>query len=102
MSARRADGASSEYDAVLWATGFETDHSWIQIPAIKDAAGQVRHERGVTAAPGLYLLGLTWQHTRTSALLGWVTHDAAFLAENISRRSALPSSSRPFLTVPKA
>jgi hypothetical protein len=26
----------------------------------------------VTPVPGLYMLGLTWQHTRGSALLGWV------------------------------
>jgi putative flavoprotein involved in K+ transport len=82
-----ADGTSAEYDAVLWATGFRTDHSWIEVPHIKDAQGRVQHERGVTAAPGLYVLGLTWQHTRTSALLGWVTNDAEFLAEHIASRS---------------
>jgi hypothetical protein len=37
--------------------------------------------------PGLYVLGLTWQHTRTSALLGWVTNDAEFLADHIGSRS---------------
>jgi putative flavoprotein involved in K+ transport len=30
------------------------------------------------------MLGLTWQHTRGSALLGWVGSDAAFLAGQIS------------------
>ena len=39
--------------------------------------------RGVTDSPGLYLLGMTWQHTRTSALLGWVGNDAAYLADRI-------------------
>ena len=82
-SASFADGTSSEYDAVLWATGFRTDHSWIDIHQIKDEQGHVQHERGVTEAPGLYVLGLTWQHTRTSALLGWVTNDAEYLAEHI-------------------
>jgi hypothetical protein len=33
------------------------------------------------------VLGLTWQHTRTSALLGWVRNDAAFLAEQIASRA---------------
>ena len=41
------------------------------------------HRRGVTDAPGLYFLGLTWQHTRGSALVGWVKDDAAFIAEQI-------------------
>jgi putative flavoprotein involved in K+ transport len=82
-----ADGASSEHDTVLWATGFTTDHSWIEISQVKDAQGCIQHVRGVTAMPGLYVLGLTWQHTRTSALLGWVTNDAEFLAEHIGSRS---------------
>jgi hypothetical protein len=42
--------------------------------------------RGVTPVPGLYMLGLSWQHTRRSALLGWVGSDAAFLAEQVARR----------------
>ena len=31
--------------------------------------------------PGLYFLGLSWQHTRGSALLGWIEDDAEFIAE---------------------
>lgn len=87
-----ADGTSSEYDAVLWATGFRTDHSWIDMREVKDKRGLVQHERGVTGAPGLYVLGLTWQHTRTSALLGWVTNDAEYLAEHIVSRATLTGS----------
>jgi putative flavoprotein involved in K+ transport len=41
------------------------------------------HRRGVTEVPGLYFLGLSWQHTRGSALLGFVQEDAAFLAGRI-------------------
>ena len=77
------DGASAECDGIVWATGFRVDHSWIDIPEIRDEGGQVRHVRGVTESPGLYMLGMTWQHTRTSALLGWVGDDAAFLADQI-------------------
>ena len=47
------------------------------------ADGRVRHRRGVTDMPGLYFLGLTWQHTRGSALIGWVKDDAAYIAEQI-------------------
>jgi hypothetical protein len=35
--------------------------------------GQAAQRRGVTEVPGLYFLGLCWQHTRGSALLGFVT-----------------------------
>ncbi len=77
------DGASAQYDGIVWATGFRTDHSWIEVSEIKGERGQVRHVRGVTESPGLYMLGMTWQHTRTSALLGWVGDDADFLAERM-------------------
>ena len=54
--------------------------------------GRVVHERGVTNSPGLYFLGLLWQHTRGSALLGWVKDDAEYLAQRIE---ALPGRFRP-------
>ena len=38
----------------------------------------------MTDVPGLYFLGLTWQHTRGSALIGWVKDDAEFIAERIA------------------
>jgi putative flavoprotein involved in K+ transport len=44
----------------------------------------LRHRRGVTDVLGLYFLGLTWQHTRGSALIGWVKDDARFIAERIA------------------
>ena len=72
-------------DAVIWATGFEFDHSWIE-PAVKDENGAIQHRRGVTAVEGLYFLGLPWQHTRGSALLGWVKDDAEYIAEQIASR----------------
>ncbi len=81
-----ADGSAADFDAVVWATGFTADHSWIDIQEAKDDQGHIRHQRGVTPSPGLYMLGLTWQHTRCSALLGWVGNDAAFLAAQIARR----------------
>jgi len=76
-------GSTLEVDAVIWATGYRPDFSWIDLP-ILDADGRLRHRRGVTDIPGLYFLGLTWQWTRGSALIGWVKDDAAFLAERIA------------------
>jgi hypothetical protein len=54
----------------------------IQLP-VTDGDRPLRHRRGVTDAPGLYFLGLSWQHTRGSALIGWVKDDAAFIAGRI-------------------
>jgi putative flavoprotein involved in K+ transport len=82
-----ADGTRSEYDAVVWATGFTTDDSWVDVPDATDPHGRLRQARGVTPSPGLYTLGRSWQHTRGSALLGWVGNDAAFLAAQIASRA---------------
>jgi putative flavoprotein involved in K+ transport len=77
------DGSRVAPATVIWATGFGLDHSWILAPAF-DEAGRLVHERGVTRSPGLYCLGLPWQHTRGSALLGWVKDDAEYLASRIT------------------
>ncbi|WP_138735210.1 flavin-containing monooxygenase [Modestobacter excelsi] len=79
-----ADGTRAEYDGVVWATGFRTDDSWVDVPDVTDERGRLRQSRGVTRSPGLYTLGRSWQHTRGSALLGWVGDDAALLAERIA------------------
>jgi putative flavoprotein involved in K+ transport len=83
LAVRYADGSQVEVDAVIWATGYRPDYAWIDLP-IFDSDGQLRHRRGVTDVPGLYFLGLTWQHTRGSALIGWVEDDAEFIAERIA------------------
>jgi putative flavoprotein involved in K+ transport len=80
---RFEDGSALEANAIIWATGYRPDYSWIDLPVL-DSNGRLRHRRGVTDVPGLYFLGLTWQWTRGSALIGWVKDDAAFLAERIA------------------
>jgi putative flavoprotein involved in K+ transport len=89
---RFADGEALEVSTVIWATGFRYDHSWIKVPVF-DEQGRVVHRRGVTEARGLYFLGLTWQYTRGSALLGWVGEDASYIAERIEafRATGTPS-----------
>ena len=85
-----SDGTKLDARAVIWATGFRVDHAWIDAPTF-DESGRVVHRRGVTESPGLYFLGLTWQHTRGSALLGWVKDDAQHIADQISAfRAAAP------------
>jgi len=77
-----ADGGELEVDAVIWATGYRSDYSWMTAPVVSPR-GEIVHKRGVTDIPGLYFLGLSWQHTRGSALLGWVKDDAEYLASRI-------------------
>ena len=85
---RFSDGSTLDVGVVIWATGYRSDCSWIHIPGVA-RGGQVAHRRGVTEAPGLYFLGLSWQHTRGSALLGFVNDDAAHLAGHIAARQAV-------------
>jgi putative flavoprotein involved in K+ transport len=93
---RFADGTSLDVEVVIWATGYRPDYSWIRIPGVT-RDGQVAHRRGVTDVPSLYFLGLSWQHTRGSALLGFVHEDAAYLAGLITSRAraATAGASRP-------
>ena len=91
-----ADGSQLDVGSVIWATGFRTDHSWIDVPVF-DAEGRLVHGRGVTESPSLYFLGLTWQYTRGSALIGFVAHDAEHIANQIDayRPAAAGNGERP-------
>jgi putative flavoprotein involved in K+ transport len=77
------DETELDVNGIVWATGFRVDHSWIDAPVFDDA-GRAVHQRGVTESAGLYFVGLTWQHTRGSALLGWVKDDAEHIAEQVA------------------
>jgi putative flavoprotein involved in K+ transport len=85
------DESEQDVDAIVWATGYRSDFSWIEIPTVKGQAGRIVHNRGVTAAPGLFFLGLPWQHTRGSALIGFVKEDAAFIARQLEGRLKDPA-----------
>ena len=80
------DGSEQEMDAIVWATGYRPALSWIDVSGISDERGGIIHRRGVTEAPGLFFIGLTWQHTRGSALIGFVGDDAAFIADRIGSK----------------
>jgi putative flavoprotein involved in K+ transport len=92
---RFTDGTTAAVGTVVWATGYRSDYSWIGIPGVvRD--GTVIHRRGTTEVPGLYFLGLSWQHTRGSALLGFVRDDATYLASCITTAaSAAQAAAQP-------
>ena len=92
-TARFADGSTLDASVVVWATGYRSDYSWIDVPGVV-TDGRATHRRGVTDVPGVYFLGLPWQYTRGSALLGFVAGDAAYLAEEIATRAGADRSTR--------
>jgi putative flavoprotein involved in K+ transport len=78
---------SGKVTCIIWCIGFRTDFSWIK-ESIFDHRGYPGHERGITHAPGLYFLGLPWQHTWGSGRFSGVGSDASYLAEYIAERKA--------------
>jgi putative flavoprotein involved in K+ transport len=80
---QQLDLRASKIAAVVWCIGFRTDFSWIAEP-IFDGRGYPGHARGVTAAPGLYFLGLPWQYTWGSGRFSGVARDAQHLFEHIA------------------
>jgi putative flavoprotein involved in K+ transport len=84
-SVRFSDGTQLDVEAVVWATGYRPGYArWLDAP-IFQPGGTVGHRRGVTDVPGLYLLGMKNQHSRGSALIHWVRHDAAYIVDHLAR-----------------
>ena len=77
------DLAARGISTVLWATGFSHDFHWLQMPVL-DERGDPVQQRGVTALPGLYFLGLRRMYTVKSSFLFGVGEDATYLAEHIA------------------
>jgi putative flavoprotein involved in K+ transport len=82
------DGSSVAADAVVWATGFRSDYSWIDAPVF-DERGLPVHRRGVTESSGLYFLGMQAQYSRGSSLIAWVKDDAQFIVDQALGRSSV-------------
>ncbi len=71
---------------VVWATGFRRQYPWLEVPVL-DSRGEIRHDGGVTPAPGLYALGLNFLRRRKSSFIDGVGDDAAVLADHIAARA---------------
>lgn len=72
-----------EIAAVVWATGFRPDLSWVELPVF-DEGGRLRHDGGVVAdAPGVYFLGGTFLRRRRSSFIHGAEADTADLSEHL-------------------
>lgn len=76
------DLANGEFKSVVWATGLRPDLSWLQVPVL-DRKGMPRHDGGVMAAPGLYVLGLPFLRRRKSSFIHGAEDDARELSEHL-------------------
>jgi putative flavoprotein involved in K+ transport len=68
---------------VIWATGYRPDYSWLDVPVF-DRKGRIRHNGGVVAAPGMYVMGLPFMRRRKSSFIDGAADDAADLAAHLS------------------
>jgi putative flavoprotein involved in K+ transport len=66
---------NADIRTIIWATGFRPDYSWVNVPVF-DRKGQLRHDGGVIAAPGLYVLGLPLMRRRKSSFIFGIEDDA--------------------------
>ena len=78
------DLRSGEIQTIIWATGARQDLSWLNAP-IFDRKGRARHDGGVTASPGLYLIGMPFLRRRKSSLIDGAAADAADLSSHLVR-----------------
>lgn len=78
----RAAGIAS----VVWATGYRRRYPWLRVPVL-DARGEIRHDGGVTPAPGLYVLGLPLLRRRNSNYIDGVGRDAIALGDHLVARA---------------
>jgi len=83
----------SAIGSIVWCTGFDTDYSWVDVPAFDGRARPV-HDRGVTGVPGLYLVGLPWLHTWGSGRFSGIARDAEYLADLVVAPRALAALGR--------
>lgn len=69
--------------SVVWATGYRSDYSWLDIPVL-DRKGELRHDGGVvTDVPGLYRIGLNFLRRRKSSFIHGAEDDARDIVDSL-------------------
>jgi len=77
------DLTRGEIKTIIWATGYRPDHSWLHVPVL-DRKGRVHHDGGVTAAPGMYVMGMPFLRRRKSTLIDGAGDDARDLSAHLA------------------
>jgi putative flavoprotein involved in K+ transport len=81
-TAGELDLAKAGITGIVWATGFRSDWSFVDLP-IFNGAGYPTHRRGVTQMPGIFVLGLPWLQTWGSGRFVGVGRDAEYISDRI-------------------
>jgi putative flavoprotein involved in K+ transport len=82
------DLRAGEIRTVVWATGYRPDYSWLEVPVV-GRNGYVTHDGGVvTAAPGMYVIGMPFLRRRRSTFISGAAADTADVADHVSQHLA--------------
>jgi putative flavoprotein involved in K+ transport len=95
------DLVRSGISSIIWATGYSQDFGWLKVDAV-DETGAPKHQRGVSAEPGVYFLGLPWQTRRGSSFIWGVWHDAKYVADHIAKQRAYLAYRAPAAAAPRS
>jgi putative flavoprotein involved in K+ transport len=88
---RFLDLAHERIGTVLVAAGYRPDYRWLRL-AISAPDGSIRQDRGVTAAPGVYVVGQPFQHRRDAAFIDGARHDARSVVRHLLTGSTASAS----------
>ena len=75
--------SKSNVRTIIWATGYRPDYTWLEVPVL-DHKGMIRHDGGITASPGLYLMGTPFMRRRKSTLIDGAGDDARELSGHLA------------------
>jgi putative flavoprotein involved in K+ transport len=77
------DLRGGEIRSIIWATGFRPDYRWLDLPVV-DPKGQLSHDGGTVASPGVYALGLPVLRRRKSTFIHGIEDDAREVIDHLS------------------
>ncbi len=93
------DGQIADIGNVIWSTGYRPSFDWVSLDVFDDD-GRPVHDRGITAEPGCYFIGLFFLTSLTSSLVGGVARDAEYIARHIAARTSSGHVSAAWTAVP--
>lgn len=83
--ATRLDLRAEGIETIVWATGVRPHFPWLNLSTFRDARGTIDNHGGITAIPGLYLVGMPNQLRRNSAQIDGVGFIARRVGTHIAR-----------------
>jgi putative flavoprotein involved in K+ transport len=67
---------------IVWATGYRRAYPWLHVPVV-NGQGDISHSGGLTAAPGLFVIGLNFLRRRRSHFIDGCGTDADEIADEV-------------------